>query len=363
VKGADLVAAGRAAPNLDYKLREELRTELPRIFEASGAIFVYGHHDLPRRCCFGGPHRLQCGGRYPAGRRDLRRSTPFPTTLRVAQYFPIPPLNTSEFEKRDAAVQYWPAVQAPGVRTLRRPWRGAPYRGRLPRPPFKGRQRHCRPPRVSRHRTVTEIHRFGKVRHLNRDASNGRLLPGRHELFHPGNVLGLRCSIRTIGFVFDAARPSGRVRRPRCEGHPAWPALTSFDLAHPTAAIQADLEIRFASKPATMTWRQGGAYAPARPSGCGKTHLAQSDLGHRHAVARQDSCFDRVDITPLSTRSANIAQSVPVSGDLRHHVGGNKIWRFPLKNRGVPKARSTRGSRRLPSCSISRLTSRARRRG
>ena len=27
--------------NLDYKLREELRVEIPRIFEASGAIFVY----------------------------------------------------------------------------------------------------------------------------------------------------------------------------------------------------------------------------------------------------------------------------------------------------------------------------------
>src|SRR5271168_1424451 len=36
VKGADLVLLDEPLANLDYKLREELRTELPRIFEASG---------------------------------------------------------------------------------------------------------------------------------------------------------------------------------------------------------------------------------------------------------------------------------------------------------------------------------------
>src|SRR5690349_12788244 len=35
VKGADLVLLDEPLANLDYKLREELRTELPRIFEAS----------------------------------------------------------------------------------------------------------------------------------------------------------------------------------------------------------------------------------------------------------------------------------------------------------------------------------------
>ena len=40
-KGADLVLLDEPLANLDYKLREELREELPRIFAASGAIFVY----------------------------------------------------------------------------------------------------------------------------------------------------------------------------------------------------------------------------------------------------------------------------------------------------------------------------------
>src|SRR6266536_3406338 len=38
VKGADLVLLDEPLANLDYKLREELREELPRIFEASGRL-------------------------------------------------------------------------------------------------------------------------------------------------------------------------------------------------------------------------------------------------------------------------------------------------------------------------------------
>ena len=41
VKEAGLVLLDEPLANLDYKLREELRAEIPRIFEKSGAIFVY----------------------------------------------------------------------------------------------------------------------------------------------------------------------------------------------------------------------------------------------------------------------------------------------------------------------------------
>src|SRR5260370_9150090 len=41
VKGADLVLLDEPLANLDYKLREELRTELPRIFEPSGPTSAY----------------------------------------------------------------------------------------------------------------------------------------------------------------------------------------------------------------------------------------------------------------------------------------------------------------------------------
>src|ERR1700709_2816111 len=54
VKGADLVLLDEPLANLDYKLREELRTELPRIFEASGAIFVYATTEPSEALLLGG---------------------------------------------------------------------------------------------------------------------------------------------------------------------------------------------------------------------------------------------------------------------------------------------------------------------
>jgi glycerol transport system ATP-binding protein len=41
VKDAELVLLDEPLANLDYKLREELRVELPKIFAETGAIFVY----------------------------------------------------------------------------------------------------------------------------------------------------------------------------------------------------------------------------------------------------------------------------------------------------------------------------------
>src|SRR3569833_776857 len=53
-KGADLVLLDEPLANLVYKLREELRTELPRIFEASGAIFVYATTEPSEALLLGG---------------------------------------------------------------------------------------------------------------------------------------------------------------------------------------------------------------------------------------------------------------------------------------------------------------------
>src|SRR5690348_4730794 len=54
VKGADLVLLDEPLANLDYKLREELRAELPRIFEASGSIFVYATTEPSEALLLGG---------------------------------------------------------------------------------------------------------------------------------------------------------------------------------------------------------------------------------------------------------------------------------------------------------------------
>ncbi len=54
VKGAGLVLLDEPLANLDYKLREELRAEIPRIFEESGAVFVYATTEPEEALLLGG---------------------------------------------------------------------------------------------------------------------------------------------------------------------------------------------------------------------------------------------------------------------------------------------------------------------
>ena len=147
----------------------------------------------------------------------------------------------------------------------------------------------------------------------------------------------------------------------RREGERPWPALTSSISRIPTAATMPPLE-SFALKPVTMTWRQGGAYALLGPSGCGKTTLLNMISGIVDAVARQDPVRRRRRHAAVD-RERNIAQvfQFPVIYDTMT-VGQNLA--FPLKNRGVPKARDRQARRRDRAiCSISRRISTARPRG
>jgi len=112
VKGADLVLLDEPLANLDYKLREELRTELPRIFEASGAIFVYATTEPSEALLLGG--RTVCmwqGEVLQAG--ETSKVYRHPDTLRVAQVFSDPPLNIVGVKKSSGSVQYAGGVQAP----------------------------------------------------------------------------------------------------------------------------------------------------------------------------------------------------------------------------------------------------------
>src|SRR3954451_17147160 len=103
VKGADLVLLDEPLANLDYKLREELRTELPRIFEASGAIFVYATTEPSEALLLGGDTLCMWEGRVlQAG--DTPNVYRRPQTLRVAQVFSDPPINIVGIEKRDGHV-------------------------------------------------------------------------------------------------------------------------------------------------------------------------------------------------------------------------------------------------------------------
>src|ERR1700722_14818450 len=112
VKGADLVLLDEPLANLDYKLREELRTELPRIFEASGAIFVYATTEPSEALLLGG--RTICmweGEALQTG--ETPKVYRHPDTLRVAQVFSDPPLNIVGIEKKNGQVAYAGGVKAP----------------------------------------------------------------------------------------------------------------------------------------------------------------------------------------------------------------------------------------------------------
>jgi glycerol transport system ATP-binding protein len=202
VKGADLVLLDEPLANLDYKLREELRTELPRIFEASGAIFVYATTEPSEALLLGG--RTICmweGEVLQAGEtpKVYRR----PDTLRVAQVFSDPPLNIVAIEKKNGQVQYAGGVQAPASGLYAGLSDGAYRVG------FRAHQLELANGIAGRHAfaatvTVTEITGSESFVHLARDASNWvAVLHGVHE-FEPGHVLDAVLDPDNV-FVFDAA--------------------------------------------------------------------------------------------------------------------------------------------------------------
>ncbi len=92
VKGAGLVLLDEPLANLDYKLREELRAEIPRIFEESGAIFVYATTEPEEALLLGGNTATLWEGRVTqfGPTPHVYRQPADATTARV---FSDPPMN------------------------------------------------------------------------------------------------------------------------------------------------------------------------------------------------------------------------------------------------------------------------------
>ncbi|WP_299846693.1 ABC transporter ATP-binding protein [uncultured Paracoccus sp.] len=92
VKGAGLVLLDEPLANLDYKLREELRAEIPRIFEESGAIFVYATTEPEEALLLGGNTATLWEGRVTqfGPTPSVYRAPRDATTARV---FSDPPMN------------------------------------------------------------------------------------------------------------------------------------------------------------------------------------------------------------------------------------------------------------------------------
>jgi len=98
VKRAELVLLDEPLGNLDYKLREELREELPRLFAESGAILVYATTEPTEALLLGGDTAALSLGRlvqFGPTAALYRR----PATIEAARVFSDPPLNEMIIEK------------------------------------------------------------------------------------------------------------------------------------------------------------------------------------------------------------------------------------------------------------------------
>ncbi|MEM9061835.1 MAG: ABC transporter ATP-binding protein [Pseudomonadota bacterium] len=92
VKDAGLVLLDEPLANLDYKLREELRSEIPKIFQASGAIFVYATTEPHEALLLGGNTACLWEGRVTqfGPTADVYRN---PQDAVTAEVFSDPPMN------------------------------------------------------------------------------------------------------------------------------------------------------------------------------------------------------------------------------------------------------------------------------
>ena len=118
VKNAGLVLLDEPLANLDYKLREELRAEIPKIFEASGSIFVYATTEPEEALLLGGHVATLWEGRvtqFGPTPQVYRR----PVDAVTARVFSDPPMNFLRIAKAGARLMFGDGQSAPAAGSLR----------------------------------------------------------------------------------------------------------------------------------------------------------------------------------------------------------------------------------------------------
>ena len=98
-KDADLVLLDEPLANLDFKLREELRDELPRLFKDRGCIVVYATTEPVEALLLGGKTATLHEGRVTQF-GDTATIYREPADLLSARVFSDPPINVAAIEKR-----------------------------------------------------------------------------------------------------------------------------------------------------------------------------------------------------------------------------------------------------------------------
>ena len=118
VKDADLVLLDEPLANLDYKLREELRQELPRIFTESGAVFVYATTEPTEALLLGGNTATMHEGRITqfAPTLDVYRQ---PIDVTTAQVFSDPPMNYLSVNKQNDQLLFGTDQKIPALGSIK----------------------------------------------------------------------------------------------------------------------------------------------------------------------------------------------------------------------------------------------------
>lgn len=99
VKGAELVLLDEPLANLDYKLREELRDELPKLFADTGSTVVYATSEPLEALMLGGYTATLNEGRVVQFGKTSSIYR-LPATLESAEVFSDPPINTASVSKQ-----------------------------------------------------------------------------------------------------------------------------------------------------------------------------------------------------------------------------------------------------------------------
>jgi len=103
VKDADLVLLDEPLANLDFKLREELRDELPKLFADRNCVVVYATTEPAEALMFGGHTATLFEGAVTqfGATEDIYRQ---PSDLLSAQVFSDPPINVARVAKKGATI-------------------------------------------------------------------------------------------------------------------------------------------------------------------------------------------------------------------------------------------------------------------
>lgn len=117
VKDAGLVLLDEPLANLDYKLREELRVEIPKIFEEAGSIFVYATTEPEEALLLGGNTATLWEGRVTQfGLTPMVYRQPVDAT--TARVFSDPPMNFLEIKKSGDRLVFGDGQATPAIGTM-----------------------------------------------------------------------------------------------------------------------------------------------------------------------------------------------------------------------------------------------------